>query len=48
MKKDVKAVLFEKGKDNIIWSIPTLEIKVTDECILKLNVRTFSSVKLKN
>lgn len=38
----------EKGKDNIIWSIPTLEIKVTDECILKLNVRTFSSVKLKN
>ena len=38
----------KKGKDNTIWSIPTLEIKVTEECILKLNVRTFSSVKLKN
>lgn len=38
----------EKDKDNIVWSIPALEIKVTDECILKLNVRTFSSVKLKN
>lgn len=38
----------KKGKDNTVWSIPTLEIKVTEECILKLNVRTFSSIKLKN
>ena len=34
----------EKGKDNIIWSIPTLEIKVTDECIKRQDIGTKSAV----
>lgn len=37
-----------KSKDNIIWSIPTLEIKVLEECVIKLCVRTFTSTKLRN
>ncbi len=37
-----------KNKDNIIWSIPTLEIEVLDDCIIKLSVRTFTSTKLRH
>ncbi|MGN0607506.1 MAG: hypothetical protein ACI4JM_13395 [Oscillospiraceae bacterium] len=38
----------KKGKENIVWSIPTLEIKALEDCVIKLNVRTFTSTKLKN
>lgn len=37
-----------KSKDNVIWSIPTLEIAVLDGCIMKLWVRTFTSTKLRH
>lgn len=37
-----------KGKDNIIWQIPTLEISVNSGCAIKLSVRTFTSTKLRN
>lgn len=37
-----------KSKDNIVWSIMTLEIKVQEECYIKLGVHTFTSTKLRN
>lgn len=37
-----------QDKNGVIWSIPTIEIKVSDTCLLKLNVRTFTTTKLKN
>lgn len=37
-----------KGKDNVIWQIPTLEISVLNGCAVKLSVRTFTSTKLRN
>ncbi len=37
-----------KNKDNVIWSIPTLEIAVLDGCIIKLPVHTFTSTKLRH
>ncbi len=37
-----------KSKDNIVWSIMTLEIKVPEECFIKLGVHTFTSTKLRN
>lgn len=38
------------GKDknqDVIWRIPCLDIKVTNDCVLTMEVRTFSSVLLK-
>lgn len=37
-----------QDKNGVIWSIPTIEIKVSEICLLKLNVRTFTTTKLKN
>ena len=37
-----------KNKNNVIWSIPTIEIKVLKNCLIKLNVRTFTSTKRRN
>lgn len=37
-----------KNKENAIWSIPTLEISVSEGCVIKLSVRTFTSTKLRH
>ena len=38
----------KKGNEEVIWKVPCLEIKITKDCNLLLNVRTFSSEQLKN
>lgn len=37
-----------KSKENVIWSIPTIEVKVLEDCLIKLNVRTFTSTRLRS
>ena len=37
-----------KSKENVIWSIPTIEVKVMEDCLIKLNVRTFTSTRLRS
>ena len=37
-----------KSKENVIWSIPTIEVKVLENCLIKLNVRTFTSTRLRS
>ena len=37
-----------KSKENVIWSIPTIEVRVMEDCLIKLNVRTFTSTRLRS
>ena len=36
-----------QNKDGTVWKIPCLELKITPECRIRLDVRTFTSVLLK-